>query len=161
MSNNTNTLFLVITGAVIILSVFLLINNYANNLNRIESSVSSLYDNEDFTYEAPKGTKIYTCGSNELIKDNFQVNIKRFIDLGDNNVEIEWTAKNLSDETITNKYLLMNIYNCEDNSIVLSAAMFFDYFYAGDTWNIYTSGSKPIDYFKYYIELSIEDYLGG
>ena len=55
----------------------------------------------------------------------------------------------------------MNIYNCEDNSIVLSAAMFFDYFYAGDTWNIYTSGSKPIDYFKYYIELSIEDYLGG
>lgn len=161
MSNNTNTLFLVITGAVIILSVFLLINHNTNSLNRVESSVSNLYDNEDFIYEPPKGTKIYTCGSNELVKDNIQVNIKKFIDLGNNDVEIEWTAKNLSNETITNKYLNMNIYNCEDDSIVLMAAMYFDEFHAGDTWFIYTSGGKPIDYFKYYIELSLEDNLEG
>ena len=161
MSNNTNTLFLVITGAVIILSVFLLINHNTNSLNRVESSVSNLYDNEDFIYEPPKGAKIYTCGSNELVKDNIQVNIKKFIDLGNNDVEIEWTAKNLSNETITNKYLNMNIYNCEDNSIVLMAAMYFDEFHAGDTWFIYTSGGKPIDYFKYYIELSLEDNLEG
>ena len=86
---------------------------------------------------------------------------KKFIDLGNNDVEIEWTAKNLSNETITNKYLNMNIYNCEDNSIVLMAAMYFDEFHAGDTWFIYTSGGKPIDYFKYYIELSLEDNLEG
>ena len=36
MSNNTNTLFWVITGAVVVLSVFLLIkNNEEDSLNRI------------------------------------------------------------------------------------------------------------------------------
>jgi hypothetical protein len=46
MSNNTNTLFWIITGAVIVLVVFVLINTSQNNtLNRINNKFSEYFEN--------------------------------------------------------------------------------------------------------------------
>ena len=48
MSNNTNTLFWVITGAVVVLSVFLLIkNNEEDSLNRINDKFNNVAQNYD------------------------------------------------------------------------------------------------------------------
>lgn len=48
MSNNTNTLFWVIAGAVIILSIFLLVNSSSNDtIGGINSKFSEIYDNQN------------------------------------------------------------------------------------------------------------------
>lgn len=62
MSNNTNTLFLIITGAVVILGVFLLINtSQSDTLNSVENKFSSLYHQAN---ASPDLIKYYSHESN-------------------------------------------------------------------------------------------------
>ena len=47
MSNNTNTLFWVITGAVVVLGIFLLTNNSSDNsINTISSKFDGIYNEQ-------------------------------------------------------------------------------------------------------------------
>jgi len=80
MSSNTNTLFWVITGAVIVLSLFLLINSQNNNLFSINNTFSSVIDsdgninNELINNLESKNNIIKDTNSNEEELDNNESN---------------------------------------------------------------------------------------
>ena len=161
MSNNTNTLFWVITGAVIILSVFLLINNSSSNtLNSIGNKISSLWSGEsnnnpieenDEDIELRNNSNKFTCGRNQILKDGIRVKVKSFMDNGDGSANIKWTLTNESNSHIIEKLLHFDIYDCADNSVIMLAALYIDDLEPNETWSAWTNGGVPKRDFQYYV----------
>lgn len=96
MSENTNTLFWVITGAVIVLAVFLLINNsQSNTLNKIDNKFDNLWkevseetNQETILYSSPRmmfGNNVDYNGANFYLEPLWDSGMGTVINMGINN----------------------------------------------------------------------------
>ena len=167
MSSNTNTLFWVITGAVIVLSLFLLINSQNNNLFSINNTFSSVIDsdgninNELINNLESKNNIIKDTNSNEeeleiLKHQEFMKNSKydycKEPIINDSRFKVEYAflngnqfsyyLTNISDEDITDLWIDHDVYNCETNKVEKSCAVSFDIFKAGQTGRYTCSGGS-------------------
>lgn len=122
MSNNTNTLFWVITGAVIVLGVFLLIQtNQDDSLNRINNKFNEVASSK---INNSGGTNYYidrnSCGRSEASVGGFDVFVTGFYDNGYDAAYYNWHIVNNNTEYDSNKDLVVTIYTCETNEYVSS-----------------------------------------
>jgi len=120
MSNNTNTLFWVITGAVVVLSVYLLIkNNEEDSLNRINNKFNDVAQNQ---INNGNGPNYYidrnSCGRTEASAGGFDVYVTGYHDNGFDSSYFDWYVVNNNTEEDSNKDLIVTIYTCETNEYV-------------------------------------------
>ena len=147
MSENTNTLFWVITGAVVVLAVFLLINTSQNeSLNTISNRFSGAW-NDTLNPSEPVDPRYITEGDNEafikngetstnvqgvdVIIDGYRVNVGAYKDI------IHWHFTNNTGETINNKNIYFIMYNYETGEFYHSYYWPLNNFQNGDTINQY------------------------
>jgi len=166
MSHNTNTLFWVITGAVIILAIFTLVNFSQNRtLKRINGVINSYwtgeeYDEEDYSahfqnqeidesYSIPR----YACKSNVARLDGYRVQIFDYHDNGEGLAIIRWLFTNKNDYKV-NKIMWIGLYECETNEHITSLVAFPQYTEPKETEENFTQTISLNKDYSYYIKLS-------
>ena len=137
MSENTNTLFWVITGAVIVLAVFLLINNSQDNtLTSISNEFNSLWTGEE------KNTNM---GNNDEVEEDYRYisnneNVS-FIKLGENTgnvLGLEVKITGLPNNTSQYPHITWYIKNTTNKSISGTVRLLiYDYDTNRETENYY------------------------
>lgn len=173
MSNNTNTLFWIITGAVIILAVFLLISNNQNeSLNRINSKFSGFWNgseraNQDNTnnevdwgYDYSQYHQINHCGSNIYMTPDNRIKVTSHHLVTDEEFGVRqgYFVENVSNETISNKLLDTDIYDCLTGKPIIQAALSLDDFKPGDIHQVYMSGGLSNYDGNYFMKPYIKDW---
>jgi len=171
MSSNTNTLFWVITGAVIVLGVFLLINtSQDSNLKNITNKFDSLFTGEKYENVDPEDysdyfkddhsveehyKEIFACGLRTETVDGYKVGIHDYYDRGDNTSLIRWIIENTND-TVKNGAIHVSFLNCSNNQEVTSAYWRLEDIGANETISLWTHGSNIHQNFEYYIKVRVE-----
>lgn len=173
MSENTNTLFWFITGAVIVLGVFLLINTSQNsNLNNITNKFDSLFTGDNYEQIEQEDYSIYfknddsikenykeifACGSKTEVVDGYKVGVHDYYDRGKEGSLIRWIITN-TNETIKNGAIFISFLNCSNNEQVSSAYWSLNDIKPNETITLWTHGENiPQDY-QFYIKVRLEVY---
>ncbi len=172
MSHNTNTLFWIITGAVVVLGVFLLINNsQSNSLSRIGNRFGSAWSNQR-NYEEEQymplersaykdyyleNSNRYYCRVNGNVDEKYEIKAEVLNMYVDNEQvgKYEWILTNVGNDDIYNFGVYLNIYDCEDNQLISNAWWGEERFEAGreiylTTWG----GVAKTNRWNYYVEIS-------
>lgn len=130
MSNNTNTLFWIITGAVIVLVVFVLINTSQNNtLNRINNKFSEYFENIsnnenniDYSEYIPEGFNVVDIvNNNGLLYINGNV-----IQYEDNMFYWDERIINTNRYDVDFKDVSLKYYNSITNELIIEINLPFD-----------------------------------
>ena len=163
MSNNTNTLFWVITGAVIILAVFLLINvSQKKQMRKIFGVMESKWTGEeydDIDYDQymlePITNEDYTmlnnCGTNVAFVDGYRMQMVDYY-LYNNGQYIRFFITNKSGELVDERFTV-NFYNCETRTLVGSCATRINNLEIDKTQEITCMGGNVYnETFNYYFE---------
>ena len=168
MSNNTNTLFWVITGAVIVLAVFLIINESQNNtLNNIFTKFSKIYANQnndpfdddyseyfnDESFDKNNYTEIQACGVKTKIVDGYKVGIHDFHDTGDNMV-IRWLIIN-TNEIVRDGRIYVSFFNCETNELLTQTHWDLKEIQPNIPTILSSAGGMDNKDFQYYIDVNV------
>lgn len=117
MSNNTNTLFWVITGAVIVLGVFALVNNtttVSKVFDGLNNTTNETINNQNNT----NIDKLKYDRTNANANNNYTyLNDKDYLlesSIKSEN-EVEWVISNLSDKEDTNTHYSLEVYDSNTN----------------------------------------------
>ena len=168
MSNNTNTLFWVITGAVIVLSIFLIVNESQNNtlgniitkFNKIYTNKNEIFLDEDYSeyfddeaFEGSNYKEIYACGSKTKIVDGYKVGIHDFIDTG-GNVVIRWLIIN-TNEMVRDGRINISFFNCETNELLNEVYWYLKDIQPNIPLVLTSSGGMDNKDFQYYIDVKV------
>ena len=133
MSNNTNTLFWVITGAVIVLAVFTIISNKYDWFSQIPEKFNSYFtevsvdeeilnpeNSQDYSsyfpgiYDAGEGfTKVELGGSNTVYADGYKIGIYDLYTDNEGSLTFNWLIENTNESKIDGE-LKLSIYDCDD-----------------------------------------------
>lgn len=165
MSHNTNTLFWIITGAVVVLGIFLLISTQGDTGSRIAGKFNSLwtgeeYDGEDYSsyfnddVDSNFHRYVQSCGSNLTNIDGYRIEVHDYYDNEAGGSYIRWIITNKND-TISNKYLYLYFYDCASNNEILSAGWPLDTVPANQTIRLTTWGGSLFGDFSYYIKAEV------
>ena len=167
MSNNTNTLFWVITGAVIILAVFLLINvSQKKQMRKIFGVMESKWTGEeydDFDYDiylpnpitAVGYTKLNTCAAKDYtVSKGFRIQIADYY-LRNNQTYMRFIVTNKTNSRI-NDEVYIKLYDCATNTKVFQCSFDLRGLDPGQTLSNNCSGGNYIsEPFKYYFDARI------
>lgn len=175
MSSNTNTLFWVITGAVIVLAVFLLMSNENNQLEGITNKFSSLFvaekQEEDEKIEeesliedyskyfvtsmnlGSNYTKIEPCGANYVVVDGYKIGAHEiYEDLATDDIMARFMAFNDNDYKADGT-IELQVYECgTDRKIFNSVVSFFFLNAHGRTDLSINTGGGFSENSKYYLK---------
>ncbi|MBR3229654.1 MAG: hypothetical protein IKF91_02365 [Bacilli bacterium] len=168
MSHNTNTLFWVITGAVVVLGIFTLVNfSQDKSLKRINGTFDSYwtgqdYDEEDYSqyfageevdphFSIPR----YSCGSNVGKAGGYRVEVHDFHDSGTGESMVRWIITNKNDTT-NDKLLWVKFYDCATDNEILSGAWWVNDIQPKQTIQLWTWGGSLLEDFTYYIKVELE-----
>ena len=166
MSSNTNTLFWVITGAVIVLAVFLLINSgQNNNLNKINNKFDSLWTGEEYEQIISEDDKYYNDNSNrnycnkgnKAELNGVKVRIKNFKVEDSGETNFTWVINNNSGQAYYNVYIKIEIYECGTNNLMQSVWWPEDILDIDEEINLWTNSHFDPSDWNYYIKLAIDD----
>ena len=157
MSSNTNILFWVITGAVIVLAVFLLVNtNVGNTITNIFDKFSSTF--EDSTYidtneeNDRKACKNYAITHDELFGT---VNYLK-VDESTGRTDIRYYFKNVSDKTISGT-LYFRIYKCGSEEEVHIGYWILDNLQPNEEFSLFTNFDAIVEDYKFTFDFYIEN----
>lgn len=176
MSSNTNTLFWVITGAVIVLAVFLLMSNENNQLEGITNKFSSLFvaekQEEDEKIEEEESliedyskyfvtsmnlgsnyTKIEPCGANYVVVDGYKIGAHEiYEDLATDDIMARFMAFNDNDYKADGT-IELQVYECgTDRKIFNSVVSLFFLNAHGRTDLSINTGGGFSENSKYYLK---------
>lgn len=157
MSNNTNTLFWVITGAVVVLSVVLLIkNNEEDSLNRINNKFNDVAQNQinnsggnDYYFDR------FSCGSSQVSVDGYDVYVTEYHDNGFDESYFFWHVVNNNTEYDYDNLLRVSIYTCNTNDLVFNVDWPIDLSPPQETTYISSSGPTIKGDWEYYVTAEV------
>ena len=157
MSNNTNTLFWVITGAVVVLSVFLLIkNNEEDSLNRINDKFNNVAQSQ---INNSGGDEYYidrfSCGASQVSVDGYDVYVTEYHDNGYDSSYFFWHIVNNNTEYDYDNFLHITIYTCNTNEAVMEVDWPIDFSPPQETTYISSSGGTIRGNWEYYVTADI------
>ena len=166
MSNNTNTLFWVITGAVIIVAVFLLVNNSSTNILQVvsdkfsnitaEGGIESNLKNEVSLPELSSDyIEVNACGTKRIYVGGVKVEIYGVYYLKNGGTHVRWFITNTTNEVI-DKRLTLYFYNCETNKMVLDLQWNIGMFEPKYRAYMTTGASDTLKDMNYYIKAKLE-----
>lgn len=150
MSNNTNTLFWVITGAVIVLAVFILINNsQSNSINKINNKFDAMWEEVKDSNRKSSMSNILSFGEIFNYKD---LNIKVLTPwISNNQAVFNVQTQNLAGQVRKYNFIL-RIYD-EWQNLILEVTNGVESPFSG---TLTTSNLVTLDYYYYARYWSIE-----
>ena len=173
MSSNTNTLFWVITGAVIVLAVFLLINtSQSDTLTRISDKFNSIAveqgientettEEESYPYElTPLGTNfipLNACGPKSATIEGYKVQVYDAYHTTDGYVRIRsrYFITN-TNETTSNKRLMIHFVECGTDRVVSTAYNLLYDLAPGQISQPDSTGNSDKTITDYYIKVELD-----
>ena len=167
MSSNTNTLFWVITGAVIVLAIFTLLTGLKDDslpriFNTIDSKWSSQNKNNNNEDGYDIGSNKFYCGSNQKSKDGIKLYVKKVINKPNSETEIEWTLTNIGNEVINKKALNFYLYDCDTNEKLVDAIWYLDNYQPNEVIELWTGANVTPGDWSFYIDFELsDDYYHG
>ena len=153
MSNNTNNLFLVIVGAVIVFAVFMIIK--INN----DNTVKDITDRFDSYFRPIARMK----PNYPLTKDNWRVDITRVsFHQTSNTTWISYSYHNLSDITKTVTSVSVSFFNCDTKQRITGLSQTMSYIVAAnqtrtDTFVFAFPPERRAEFDCFYIDFTIRD----
>ena len=165
MSNNTNTLFWVITGAVIIVAVFLLVNNSSyntmtgisdkfSNITAEGGIESSLKQSLVLPGLEPEYIEASTCGTNRVYDSGFKIEIYDLYYLSNGGIYVRWFITN-NNTMKMNKKLILKFYDCSTKKDLFEVRWGLENFEPKIRTNLTTSASGKVNNLQYYIKASV------
>ena len=173
MSSNTNTLFWVITGAVIVLAVFLLINtSQSDTLTRISDKFNSIAveqgieniettEEESYPYELTPLVSNYiplnACGPKSATIEGYKVQVYDAYHTTDGYVRIRsrYFITN-TNETTSNKRLMIHFVECGTDRVVSTAYNLLYNLAPGQTVQPDSTGNSDKTITDYYIKVELD-----
>jgi len=173
MSSNTNTLFWVITGAVIVLAVFLLINtSQSDTLTRISDKFNSIAveqgientettEEEPYPYEltplASNYIPLNACGPKSATIEGYKVQVYDAYHTTDGYVRIRsrYFITN-TNETTSNKRLMIHFVECGTDRVVSTAYNLLYDLAPGQTVQPDSIGNSDKTITDYYIKVELD-----
>ena len=163
MSENTNTLFWVITGAVVVLGVFLLINNSLdNNLSNISDTFNSYWTEAESNTPREKIDERYISDSDNIsfIKLGEDIGYVQDLEIkvygvNPNSNNFGYYIKNTSSNVVNNKVFHLNIHRYSNKEVINSFTGYVNNLYPGNQINFSAWASENLSD-EYYYELVID-----
>ena len=157
MSENTNTLFWVITGAVIVLAVFSLINgSQSNKLPKIFDKFNNYY--EEATYEdTNESNDRQACKNYAITKDNGLYGTLSYFRVNDTNgfTELGYYFKNTSSRPISG-VLRFITYKCGTNEVIHRGYTIVDELQPNEETSLFTNFTYVLDDYQFYFDFYVE-----
>lgn len=173
MSNNTNTLFWVITGAVIVLAGFMFVNSLNDGaITNITHKFSSLWTNEELDdYYSPIERVVYKdyykensnrfyCRKNgeQIEKDGIHVEVLNMQVYDDGRAGFKWILTNKSGKVHNRIQFNLLLYDCETNYVINNIGWMEDRFEINEKIDLTTSMNAPTREWQYYIDVEYRYY---
>lgn len=167
MSNNTNTLFWVITGAVIIFSIYLLTNTGTNTLSNINNQYNNMFDVESTKTTTTQKTKTQEeIDLEEYNKKSTRTYCRQAVSKDSSlsvkmtyatEYSVAYTITNISKNDLIKPWVMLRLYDCNNNNQIKSCALFLDSFNVGQTGTYICNGGVLPDV-PYYATIHTEYY---
>ena len=157
MSENTNTLFWVITGAVIVLAVFVLIqNNVGDTVSNIFDRFSSMFS--DSTYvDTNENNDRKACKNYALTREELFGTIEYFkVDEETARTDIKYYFKNVSDKIIEGT-LKFKTSKCGTDEVIHDGYWILKNIQPNEEFSLFTNFDYIIDNYNFYFDFYIED----
>ena len=150
MSSNTNTLFWVITGAVIVLAIYGLVNVNKDNINNMTNKFDAYFEEIKEESERDYDSE-YNKNSNVIYK---KINYMR-VDEINNTIEFEYRMKNISNRVLFARIYYLYIKDSETNNVIFEQRITTGILLKDKERTKVINGiyNKPEGKWKYYLEL--------
>lgn len=162
MSSNTNTLFWVITGAVIVLAIYGLVNVNKDNINNMTNKFDTYFEEikeeseRDYDSDYNKNSNVIYKKTNVVSNDEVEIKINYMrVDEINNTIEFEYRMKNIANKVLLAKNYYLYIKDSETNNIIFEQKISTGILLKDKERTKVINGiyNKPEGSWKYYLEL--------